>query len=114
MIRTFIGVAAAAALLAACGQKSAEADRAEGPVVSTSEAPRNEAVDTTPTQDAAALTPGANSFTEAQARAAIEASGYTGVGALTQDASGVWTGTATKDGAQAKVSVDYKGVVSAS
>lgn len=71
-------------------------------------------MDTTPTQDAATLTPGANSFTEAQARSAIEAAGYTGVGALTQDANGVWSGTAAKDGVQTKVSVDYKGAVSAS
>ncbi|KQW67039.1 hypothetical protein ASE17_20510 [Phenylobacterium sp. Root77] len=114
MIKTMIGVAAIATLLAACGQKTAEADNTNGPVVAASESPRNEAVDTTPTQDAAALTPGANSFTEAQAKGAIEASGYTGVSALTQDANGVWSGTATKDGAEAKVAVDYKGVVSAS
>lgn len=114
MIKTLIGVAAAGMLLAGCGQKTAEADKTEGPVVATSGAPRNEAVDTTPTTDAAALTPGANSFTEAQAKGAIEGAGYSAVSALTQGADGVWTGTATKDGAEAKVSVDYKGVVTAS
>lgn len=114
MIKTAIGVAAAAMLVAACGQKAAEADNTDGPAVAASETPRNEAVDTSPTTDEAALTPGANSFTEAQARSAIEGAGYTGVGALTQGADGVWTGTATKDGAQATVSVDYKGAVTAS
>lgn len=114
MIKTMLGVAAIAALLTACGQKTAEADNTNGPVVAASETPRNEAVDTTPTNDAAPLTPGANSFTKAQAKGAIEAAGYTGVGALTQDANGVWSGDATKDGAKTKVAVDYKGVVSAS
>lgn len=115
MMKTVLSVAAAAALLAACGQK-AETDNTAGPVVSTSEAPRNEAVDTTPAaaNDAMAPTPGANSYTEAQARSAIEGAGYTGVGALTQDANGVWMGKATKNGAEATVSVDYKGAVSAS
>lgn len=113
MIKTLLGVAAAATLLAACGQKT-ETDTVEGPAVAASETPRNEAVDTTPTTDAAALTPGANSFTEAQAKGAIEGAGYTGVSALTQGEDGVWTGMATKDGAETKVSVDYKGVVSAS
>jgi hypothetical protein len=114
MIKTFLGVAAAATLLAGCGQKTADADNTAGPAVAASQTPRNEAVDTTPTGDDAALTPGANSFTEGQARSAIEGAGYTSVGALTQDANGVWSGTATKDGAQVKVSVDYKGAVTAS
>jgi hypothetical protein len=114
MMKLVLGVAAAAALLAACGQKSAEADNTEGPVVATSETPRNEAVDTSPTADPAAQTPGANSFTEAQARSAIEGAGYTGVGPLTQGADGIWTGKATKDGAETTVSVDYKGAVTAS
>jgi hypothetical protein len=112
MIKTMLGVAAAATLLAACGQKTA--DNTDGPAVAASEAPRNEAVDTTPTTGDAGPTAGANSFTEAQAKGAIEGAGYTGVGALTQGADGVWTGKATKDGAEATVSVDYKGAVTAS
>ena len=59
------------------------------------------------------LTPGANSFTEGQAREAIEKQGYTNVGPLTQDAQGIWKGSATRNGASATVSVDYKGVVTA-
>jgi hypothetical protein len=109
-----IALAATAGLLAACsGQKAGEADRTEGPVVSASEAPRNAAVDTTPTTGETAQTPGANSFTEAQARGAIESAGYANVGALTQDPQGLWMGKATKGGAEANVSVDYKGAVTA-
>lgn len=113
MMKTFIGLAGAAMLLAACSPKTAETDKTEGPVVSTSEAPRNEAVDTSPATAEAGQTPGANSYTEGQAKGAIEAGGYTGVSALTQGPDGIWQGTATKDGKPVSVSVDYKGVVTA-
>lgn len=114
MIKPILSVALVAALVAACGQKPAEADNTKGPVVAASETPRNEAVDTTPTSGDAGPTAGANSFTEAQARSAIEGAGYTAVGPLTQDANGVWMGKATKAGKEAAVSVDYKGAVTAS
>ena len=116
MRMTSLTVAGAAALLAACGgnggeSKQAEGDTTQGPVVSSAEEPRNPAVDTSPTTGDTGQTPGANSFTAGQARGAIESAGYTNVGALTQNEQGVWQGTATKDGAQAQVSVDYKGAV---
>lgn len=115
MIRPVLALAATASLLAACGNNAEKAegggDTTQGPVISASETPRNDAVDTTPTADGATQTPGANSFTEAQARGAIEGAGYTEVGALTQDAQGVWKGQATKGGAKTQVSVDYKGAV---
>ena len=119
MIRPLLGVALAAGLLAACGggNDAAEGDNTQGPAVSGSEAPRNEAVDTSPATPTApgeaAQTPGANSFTEAQARGHIEAAGYTGVGTLTQNEQGMWQGQATKDGQSVNVSVDYKGAVTA-
>ena len=106
-------LAATALLLTACGDNSSDEGPVEGPVVSESEAPRNPAVDTSSNPSDAALTPGANSFTEGQARSAIEKQGYTGIGPLSQDAQGIWTAMATKAGAEAQVSVDYKGVVSA-
>lgn len=112
MKQTMMCVAAAATLLSACGPKAA--DEAQGPVVSASETPRNEAVDTTPTAGDTGPTPGANSFTEGQARNAIEAAGYGSVSPLTQDANGVWTGKASKGGVETSVSVDYKGAVTAS
>jgi hypothetical protein len=111
MIKPLIVLAAAAALLTACGPKSQTADKTAGPVVSTSQEPRNTAVDAAPTTDEAGPTPGANSYTEGQAKSAIESAGYTAVGALTQNANGLWQGPATKDGQQVTVSVDYKGAV---
>ena len=41
----------------------------------------------------------------------IAAAGYTDVGALVKDKDGIWRGTATKDGAQANVGLDYQGNV---
>ena len=110
MTRAIIALGATVFLLAACGDNKADEGRVEGPVVSESEAPRNPAA---PGGDAA-LTPGANSFTEAQARSAIEKQGYAVVGPMSQDAQGIWSATATRNGAESKVSVDYKGAVSAS
>lgn len=116
MTKTFVSLFATATLLAACGGGGesggeAKGDNTAGPAVSSSEEPRNTAVDTTPTTNDAGPTPGANSFTEGQAKSAIESAGYTNVGALTQDAQGLWKGSATKGGAQVDVSVDYKGAV---
>ena len=111
-VTAIVAASAAAALLVACSPKPAETDRTEGPVVSAPEAPGNAAVDSTPTTGDTALTPGASSFTESQARGAIENAGYSGVSALTQNEQGIWSGKATKGGAEVSVSVDYKGAVS--
>jgi hypothetical protein len=54
---------------------------------------------------------GANSFTEAQAKDRIEKQGYTQVSSLAKDGDGVWRGTATKDGAQQTVALDFQGNV---
>ena len=117
MNRWLLPLAATAGLLAACGERAdtdtAEADRTEGPIVSGSEQPRNPAIDTTPGAPETTTTPGASSYTEAQARGALEAAGYTGVGALTQNAQGLWQGKAMKDGKSVSVSIDYKGAVTA-
>ncbi|MGO4741429.1 PepSY domain-containing protein [Bosea sp. 2KB_26] len=59
--------------------------------------------------DANAPLPGANSFTEGQAKSRLEANGYTNVTGLKKDDNGVWKGTATNAGAQVNVSVDYRG-----
>ena len=113
MIKPVLALAATASLLAACGNSEPTTGPVEGPAVSSPEAPVNPAVDTTETTEQEALTPGANSFTEGQAREAIEKQGYTGVGALSQNEQGVWSAPATRDGAQVTASVDYKGVVTA-
>jgi putative membrane protein len=59
----------------------------------------------------AAPVPGANSFTEAQAKSAIEKAGYADVSALTKDDNGVWRGTASKDGKSTPIALDYQGNV---
>jgi putative membrane protein len=55
--------------------------------------------------------PGANSFTEAQARSRIEKAGFASVSGLKKDDQGIWRGQATKDGKPVAVSLDYKGNV---
>jgi predicted small lipoprotein YifL len=113
MIKSITAIAATAMMLAACGQKDADhaPDRTEGPAVAAAQGPTNPAVDTTPEKTGPGLSAGANSFTEAQAKSAIEKAGYTGVGPLTQNANGVWQGQATRDGAETTVAVDYKGAI---
>lgn len=67
----------------------------------------------TPTSpvDASAPLPGANSFTEGQAKSRLEANGYTEVSALKKDDNGVWKGSAMNAGSKVNVSVDYRGNV---
>jgi hypothetical protein len=54
---------------------------------------------------------GANSFTESQAKSRIEDKGFSTVTNLKKDDAGVWRATATKDGKQHNVSVDFQGNV---
>lgn len=56
---------------------------------------------------------GRNSFTEGQAKNAIEKAGYTGVSDLKKDDNGVWRGKASKGGASRAVSIDFQGNVNA-
>jgi hypothetical protein len=53
--------------------------------------------------------PGANSFTEGQAKSRLEANGYSNVTDLKKDENGVWRGSAMNAGAKVNVSVDYRG-----
>ena len=99
-------VIAVAGLLAACNPAAED-----GPAVATPEGPQNEAVATDTTKTETPQTAGANSFTEEQARGHIEAAGYTDVKGLTQNPQGIWEGSGMKDGAETKVSVDFKGAV---
>ncbi len=59
------------------------------------------------------LEPGANSFTEAQARSRIEAQGFTNVTDLRKDDQGIWRGKAMRSGASIGVAIDYRGNVQA-
>lgn len=54
---------------------------------------------------------GANSFTESQAKGRIEEAGYSGVSALKKDDMGIWRGTASKNGQNVPVGLDFKGNV---
>mgnify|MGYP001315925913 CR=1 FL=1 len=54
---------------------------------------------------------GANSFTEAQARYRGQARGFVDVSALKKDDSGIWRGSASMDGAEFSLAVDYRGNV---
>jgi putative membrane protein len=67
------------------------------------------AVTTTDTPNAAAPVPGANSFTEDQARSRIQDAGYSDVTKLTKDDQGIWRGQAKKDGKSTAVALDYQG-----
>lgn len=96
-------VAIVAAALIGVGSASAQ--------TANPQAPSNPAVNTQEANNPGAPAPGANSFTEAQARTRIEARGYTNVSGLTKDTNGVWRGTATRDGKNQQIAVDYQGNV---
>jgi hypothetical protein len=73
--------------------------------------PQNPAVKSPQANASSAPVKGANSFTQSQAQAHIEAKGYTKVAGLHQDQNGVWRATAEKDGKSSSVSLDYQGNV---
>lgn len=67
------------------------------------------AVKTTDTPSPSAPVPGANSFTEDQAKDRIEDAGYSNVSELTKDDQGIWRGKASKDGKNITIALDYQG-----
>ena len=71
----------------------------------------NNAVNTSSQNNPGAPHPGANSFTEGQARSRIEDKGFSQVANLKKDDQGIWRGTAMKDGKQVNVALDYQGNV---
>jgi hypothetical protein len=73
--------------------------------------PNNGAVNTTGGNNSMTPVAGANSFTMSEAKSHIEARGYTHVHALKKDSTGVWRGTAMKDGQSGPVSLDFQGNV---
>jgi protein CpxP len=62
-------------------------------------------------QSTGSVEPGANSFTETQARSRIEAQGFTNVTDLRKDEQGIWRGRAMKDGQSTTVLLDFRGNV---
>lgn len=81
------------------------------PAPMTPPAGESPAITAPPAPASAAPVPGANSFTEEQAREHIGRAGYSNVGALMLDDNGVWRGTASKDGRTVNVGLDYQGNV---
>jgi len=77
-----------------------------GPVVA-----QTPAVKSPNTNNPAAPVPGANSFTEGQAKSKIESQGFTNVSGLRKDDNGIWTGTASKGGNKVNVRLDFQGNV---
>lgn len=59
------------------------------------------------------LIPGANSFTEGQARSRIEGAGFTNISPLKQDAQGIWRGMANRGAIRVAVGLDFRGNVAA-
>lgn len=120
---TSAALAAILGLLAACSKPASDAGDASpasavpaGQPTGSAEAvkpPQNDPINTDANKGETQLSPGANSFTEQEARSHIEKAGYTDVGALTKTTDGVWTGRARKGGAAVDVSVDFKGAVHA-
>ena len=90
---------------------SVSAALAQAQTPPTSTGPGTPAVATPATTNTSAPIKGANSFTEAQAKARIGEAGYSDVSALTKDGNGVWRGKATRSGATSDVSLDYQGNV---
>ena len=64
-------------------------------------------------QTTGSVEPGANSFTEAQARSRIEAQGFSNITDLRKDDQGIWRGKAMRGGQSVSIGFDYKGNISA-
>ncbi|QND69830.1 hypothetical protein [Tardiphaga robiniae] len=64
-------------------------------------------------KNSAAPVAGRNSFTEGQAKSAIEKAGYSDISELKKDDDGVWRGKASKGGTAGAISVDFQGNVNA-
>ncbi len=79
---------------------------------STTTTPNSQA---SPAPPAATTTPQITfrAFTEDQAKAQIEAKGYSNVAGLRKDAKGIWRGKAEKDGLPVNVTLDVSGDVTA-
>jgi putative membrane protein len=80
------------------------------PAQSTATGNGNQAVATT-SANAPVPAKGSNSFTMSEARARLQADGFSNVSDLTEDDNGVWHGKAQKNGSTTGVWLDYKGDV---
>lgn len=97
------------ALVAACVLALSGAAVAQAPPANPN--PDKPAVTSPESGAPAAPAKGANSFTEAQAKARIEGKGFTNVTGLKKDADGIWRGKGMRAGASHDVALDYQGNV---
>jgi protein CpxP len=109
-------VAAAVLSTAALAQTGNTPGTAQSPADSSTLGTANPAVTVKPKaspESTGSVEPGANSFTEAQARSRIEAQGFSDVKDLRKDDQGIWRGTALRNGQSTGVALDFKGTVAA-
>jgi len=111
-MRTILAVAVAAliagtahAQYGSVGTAAGNAARATGDAVESGAKAAGKAV------DSGAKAVGNVFNTEGQAKAKIEASGYTNISGLNKDSYGVWHGKAQKDGNPVNISLDSQGNV---
>jgi hypothetical protein len=102
-MRTYIAIAAAAAMITSAAIAQPANRDANTPAVNTPNSPPNPG----------APVSGATSFTEGQAKSRIESNGFANVSELRKDDQGVWRGKAVKDGKSVTVSLDFQGNVTA-
>lgn len=98
MSRVKVAALAAAASIAAIGMVSAQTTPPASSPPATSKTDK-------------APMPGANSFTEAQAKDRIEKAGFTQVTSLKKDDQGIWRASGMKGDKKVNVSLDFQGNV---
>ena len=102
-MRTYLAIAAAAAMMTGAAIAQPANRDANTPAVNTPNSPPNPG----------APVAGSNSFTKVQSKSRIESNGYASVSELRKDNQGVWRGKAMKDGKSVTVSLDFQGNVTA-
>jgi len=93
----------------AAGSALAQSNATSSSVTNTSPNPPAIATPNVETQTLAAPVPGANSFTQSQARERLEAHGYSSITDLKLDDEQIWRGKAVKNGQPVDVALDYQG-----
>ena len=103
---------ALSALVLAGSLTLAGASFAQEPAAGGATAKANAPIKAPHTLNDGAAKPGANSFTEGEARQHILHAGYKSVSNLTKDKNGLWQGVADRGSGYVNVALDYKGTVS--
>jgi hypothetical protein len=111
MTRTFNSIFVSVLLASglAAGSALAQSNATSSSLTNTSSNPPAIATPGVESQTLAAPVPGANSFTQSQARERLEAHGYSSVTDLKLDDEQIWRAKAVKNGASVNVALDYQG-----